>query len=308
MKKITLILYWTLLSINLVYGQWPMSNDLEFDSSVDEPVYLSGKGPRILLDGAHHNFFIQWNFIKPFSDLAKEDGYQTVIDSLIFTPEYLVQFDIVMIITALPFYFTTKTEVIDESTFTLEEINNLYDWVEKGGSLLVFSEHAPFDQTINPLLSKFGIESSIGYTVDPENHMPNASEGWIVFSNENGLLNTNHPIVKGRNESEKINRLATFGGSSISGDVYINILKLSETAQVQMHSTGVGPSGTGDSQAIAGKVGIGKVVALGDANGFTAMLFERENKDPVPVGMNVKGYDWKQFVLNILHWLSNIIE
>jgi hypothetical protein len=37
-----------------------------------------------------------------------------VIDDEIFTPEYLEKFDIVMIITALPFDFTTKTEVTTE--------------------------------------------------------------------------------------------------------------------------------------------------------------------------------------------------
>jgi hypothetical protein len=44
--------------------------------------------------------------------LAEVDGYRPVIDDEIFTPEYLEKFDIV--ITALPFDFTTKTEVTTE--------------------------------------------------------------------------------------------------------------------------------------------------------------------------------------------------
>ena len=56
-----------------------MSNDTEFNSNVEEPTYEKGKGPKILLDGAHHNFFIQWDFIKPFSDLAEADGYKTIV-------------------------------------------------------------------------------------------------------------------------------------------------------------------------------------------------------------------------------------
>jgi hypothetical protein len=165
-----------------------MSNDAEFNSDVKEPTYKKGEGPKILLDGAHHNFFIQWDFIKPFSDLAKADGYQTIVDSLKFTPEYLKRFDIVMIITALPFDFTTKNEVTDESTFSEEEINSLYDWVNEGGSLLVFSEHAPFDQAINPLLKRFGIESSIGRAIDSINYNKEIGDtGWIEFSNKNGI-------------------------------------------------------------------------------------------------------------------------
>ena len=118
--------------------------------------------PRILLDGAHHNFFVQWGFIEPFANLARADGYRPIIGEEAFTLEYLAGFDIVVIITALPFDFTTKTEVTTQSTFTDDEISVLHDWVDGGGSLLVFSEHAPFDQAINPLLQRFGMSSSIG--------------------------------------------------------------------------------------------------------------------------------------------------
>jgi len=283
-----------------------MSNDPEFNSEVKEPTFDKGKGPKILLDGAHHNFFVQWDFIKPFSDLAIADGYQTIVDSLKFTPDYLERFDIVMIVTALPFDFTTKNEVTNEITFNKEEINYLYEWVDKGGSLLVFSEHAPFDQAINPLLKRFGIESSIGRAIDSLNHNKEiGNTGWIEFSNQNGGLNMEHPILKGRTVKERITKLMTFGGSALTGKKYINLLELSEASENVIHSTGVGPIGKGNSQALAGIVGKGKVVALGDSNGFTAMIFDEEDGSKQAAGMNLKEYDWKQFVLNTLHWLSS---
>ncbi|MEN2281323.1 hypothetical protein AAGF08_04230 [Algoriphagus sp. SE2] len=283
-----------------------MSNDSEFNSKVEAPTYEKGKGPKILLDGAHHNFFIQWDFIKPFSDLAKADGYQTLVDSSEFTPEYLNRFDIVIIVTALPFDFTTKKEVTDESTFSTEEINSLYDWVDNGGSLLIFSEHAPFDQAINPLLNKFGITSSIGTTIDTSHYDQNIGRtGWIEFSNENGLLNSEHPIITGQNPSDRVNRLLTFGGSGLSGEGYSNLLILSESSENVMHPTGVGPIGMGNSQGLAGTKGKGKVVAFGDSNGFTAMIFELEDGSKQRAGLNLEGYDWKQFVINTLHWLSD---
>ena len=34
------------------------------------------------------------------------------------------------------------------------------------------------------------------------------------------------------------------------------------------------------------------------------MIFDREEGSKQPAGMNLKEYDWKQFVLNTLHWLS----
>lgn len=295
--------------MHAVSGQWPMSNDSSFNFKVKDPLYKKEKGPKILLDGAHHNFFTQQNFIKPFSDLATANGYRTIIDSLDFAPAYLSQFDIILIVTALPFNFTTKKEVTNESAFSPEEINSLYNWVENGGSLLVFSEHAPFDQAINPLLNKFGITSSVGTVIDSFNYDKQMGRvGWLLFSNENGLLNNEHPIIKGRSDKERINQLLTFGGSALSGQGYSNLLKLSATAKNIRHNTGVGPVSMGNSQCLAGKVGKGKVVALGDSNGFTAMLFDVEGGSKQAAGMNLQNYDWKQFVLNTLHWLSNELE
>ena len=201
---------------------------------------------------------------------------------------------------------TTKKEVRDESTFSTNEINSLYDWVNNGGSLLVFSEHAPFDQAINPLLKRFGIESSIGRTIDSLNYNKEiGNTGWIEYSNQNGGLKNEHPILIGRNKEEKVTRLMTFGGSALTGKDYTNLLELSEASENIIHSTGVGPSGKGNSQALAGIVGNGKVVALGDSNGFTAMIFREHDGSTQAAGMNLEEYDWKQFVLNTLHWLSS---
>ncbi len=293
-----------LLTASMAQAEWPMSNDPVFDATVRKPMYPESPGPRILLDGGHHNFFIQWDFIQPFADLAEADGYRPVIDDETFTPEYLARFDIVMIITALPFDFTTKTEVTTETTFTNAEIAALYDWVETGGSLLVFSEHAPFDQAINPLLQRFGISSSVGTVVDTEHHDKTLGLHRIVFSRENGFLNEEHPITKGRNKNEAIDSVVTFGGSSLTGEGYANLFRLSPTAENREHPTGVGPIGMGNSQALAGSVGEGKIVAFGDSNGFTAMNFKLEDGSSLSAGMNTENHDWKQFVLNTLHWLS----
>lgn len=295
----------TILITGIAQAEWPMSNDPAFDATVSEPAYPASNGPRILLDGGHHNFFIQWDFIEPFANLAEADGYQPVIDDGTFTPDYLSRFDIVMIITALPFDFTTKTEVTTEETFSAAELNALQDWVNTGGSLLVFSEHAPFDQAINPLLHRFGIVSSVGTVADTEHYDEHFGKpGWIVYSRENGLLNDTHPITSGRSKSESVESVVTFGGSSLTGEGYTSLLRLSPTAENREHATGVGPTGMGNSQALAGNVGDGKIVAFGDSNGFTAMIFEGDNGSSVSAGMNTEHHNWKQLVLNVLHWLS----
>jgi hypothetical protein len=286
-------------------ADWPMSNDAGFDTSVENPMYEHSKGPNILLDAAHHNFHVTEGFIEPFAEIAAADGYRTVVGTSRFTPEFLRSFDIVMVITALPFEFTSKTEVTTETTFTDSEIEALHGWVSSGGSLLVFSEHAPFDQAINPLLKRFDVTSSVGTIADPVHYDKELGwEGWVVFSRENGLLNADHPIVNGRDDSEAVNSVVTFGGSALTGDEYVNIFRLSDTAENRQHPTGVGPDGMGDSQALAGEVGEGRILIFGDSNGFTAMNFDEEDGSVRSLGMNTAHHDWKQMVLNSLHWLS----
>ena len=293
------------LNATVFAADWPMSNDPGFDTSVENPMYGHAKGPVILLDAAHHNFHVTEGFIEPFAELAASDGYKTTVGASQFTPEFLRSFDIVMVITALPFEFTSKTEVTTETTFTGSEIEALYDWVASGGSLLVFSEHAPFDQAINPLLNRFGVTSSFGTIADPVHYDKKLGrDGWVVFSQENGLLNADHPIVKGRDESETVNSVVAFGGSALTGADYDNIFRLSDTAENRRHATGVGPDGMGDSQALAGEVGEGRILVFGDSNGFTAMNFDQEDGSVKSLGMNTAHHDWKQMVLNSLHWLS----
>ncbi|MGE4070647.1 MAG: DUF4350 domain-containing protein [Lysobacterales bacterium] len=304
MKAISLVLTALLwASTASAAYDWPLGNDSEFKADVVQPRHAAGTGPSILVDGFHQNVFVEEGFIEPFLAVARADGFKVSVGKQSLDQTDLDPVDLVVIITALPFEFGTKTEVTDESTFSPSEIERLYEWVSAGGSLLVFSEHAPFDQAINPLLARFDIESSVGYVIDEQHQNPTGGKpAWIVYSRENGLLNPDHPITQGRSAAEQITALSTYGGSSLSGKNYVRLLTLAPTAVNTVHPTGVGPVGMGDSQALAGRVGRGKVVALGDSNGFVAMKIKATG---VRLGMNAEGYDWKQFVLNTLRWLTD---
>ena len=164
---------------------------------------------------------------------------------------------------------------------------------------MAFSEHAPFDQAINPLLQKFEIESSIGTTIDTINYENKYGQGMIKFENSN--LKKNHPTVNGK---YKVERLVSFGGSALLGPKYENILKLDESSLNTKHSTGIGPEGRGNSQGLAGSYGSGKIAVFGDSNGFTAMVFNMQDGSKMYAGMNTEGYDWKNFVLNTFSWLT----
>ncbi len=286
------------------FGQ--MLNDSPFNASVSNPKYKQQKGPHILIDAGHHNFIVEMGLIKPFVDLSTNDGYRPKIDSGVFTPAYLANYQMVLITPAMPFKFGSKKEVTTEITFTPNELAALKDWVNKGGSLIMLSEHAPIDKSMTPLFNTFGIQLSIGAVVDSVNYdtriqFPNA-ETLLLFNSNNGLLHNNHPIIKGNNKSEWVQNIETYTGCALTGEGYTNIFKLSPSAKFRKWS-GSQPSGGGNSQCLAGSFGKGKLVALGDCNGFTAMYVNSGGKK-FSAGMQVEQYDWRQFVLNTLHWLS----
>ena len=305
MKK--LILYYLIATVsftcisqesNYPY-KWPMYNDINVDLSVENPSFKFNEGPLVIIDAAHKNFFVQSHLIKPLVDIALNDGYRVSFIDKKLTKENLNQAKILIIITALPFDFATQSSAAGMETYTENELNEVQAWVNNGGSLLVFSEHAPFDQAINPLLKKFEIESSVGVTIDTLNYDKSYNYRMIVFKGNN--LNNSHPLVNGKYEVKK---LVSFGGSALSGEKYDNILKLGNSSLNVKHQTGNGPLGSGNSQGLAGFYGKGKVVAFGDSNGFTAMIFNNEDGSKMYAGMNSEGYDWKNFVLNTFDWLS----
>jgi hypothetical protein len=287
-------------------AQGQMLNDSPFDANVAHPKYSKSKGPKVLFDKGHYNFIVDMGLAKPLMDVATADGYQVSVDSMKFTKAYLAPYKMLVIFPAMPFKFGSKSQVTDEITFTADELNALYDWVSAGGSLLMFDEHAPIDKSVTPLFNTFGIQLSIGIVSDSLNYetkftIPN-KETLLKFTRSNGLLNTDHPITQGEKTGEQINNIMGYSGGGLTGAGYTNLFKLSPSATIKKYS-GSAPSGTANSQGLAGKFGKGKVVALGDCNGFTAMYVMIKSVK-FSAGMQVADYDWKQFALNTLHWLS----
>jgi hypothetical protein len=140
-----------------------------------------------------------------------------------------------------------------------------------------------------------------------------------VFSADNGLLR-DHPIVQGRNSSERIQRVLTFTGQSILGPPgAVSFLALSDAAterpatvptvernggdiRVSMEY-GDPASAAGRAQAIALELEKGRIVVLGEAG----MLRAQRGRGGERVGMNVPGYDNRQLAINILRWLSRVL-
>ena len=279
------------------------SPDLEFNTSVENSAYKR-EGPRVMFDEAHHNFHTLEGRFKPFVDLLLNDGYRVVRNRQPFTKTMLSGFKILVISNALGAEEADE-EGADKSAFTDEEIQAVHDWVKGGGALLLIADHAPFGGAAAALASKFGVEMSKGYTFDEKNAVA-GSPSQLIFSRENKLLG-NSSIAEGRNESERINLLRSFTGQSLKGpEDSVAILKLSDTATDKPSFESQTPvSAAGRAQALALKFGKGRVVVQGEAAMLSAQVAGPANRK---MGMNVPGNDNKQYVLNVMHWLSGLLK
>src|SRR5215469_8750801 len=71
--------------------------DLKYKPPIPRPAYEAGKGPRVALDEAHHNFHTAEGRYKPFAELLRRDGYR--VDGLRqpFSAESLKDVDVLVI-------------------------------------------------------------------------------------------------------------------------------------------------------------------------------------------------------------------
>jgi hypothetical protein len=266
--------------------------DPDFDVSVAHPAY-SAKHPKVLFDEAHQNFHTASGRYKVFADLITNDGYQVTPNKESLTPELLGKYDLLISANA-----TAKSGPLP-SAFTEAECKSVENWVRGGGALLLITDHEPFGSGSDELGKKFGVNMSLLVTVDPANQTDNG----LLFSREKNQLG-DHAILRGRDSSERINRVLTFVGQSLKGPRdSVALLKFADTANDVGRGKKV--SAAGRAQGLAFKFGRGRVVVMGEAGDLSAQIY---GDPPGKMGMNVPGCDNRQFALNMVHWLSGLID
>lgn len=273
-------------------------SDPGFDTKVANPAYTS-EHPGVLFDEAHNNFHTTGGRYKPFAELIANDGYKVVPNTEKFTKESLARGKVLIIANALGAAGMGQ-EGASDSAFTEAECDAVRDWVKSGGALLFITDHAPFGSAAESLAKRFDVNMSKGYTSDPKNS--EGGETSLVFSRKNNLLG-DHPITTGRDDSERVNRVQTFTGQSLKGPAgSVAILKLGDSA-VDEGDDGRPTSAAGRAQGLAFRLGEGRVVVMGEAAELSAQLIGNER-----FGMNVPGLDNRRMALNIMHWLSGLID
>jgi hypothetical protein len=84
----------------------------------------------------------------------------------------------------------------------------------------------------------------------------------------------------------------------------VPILKLADTAVDLAMDDDKPASAAGRAQGVAFSLGRGRVVVMGEAAELSAQVFGADEK----FGMNVPGIDNRQMAINIMHWLSRLLE
>jgi hypothetical protein len=276
--------------------------DLEFDVKISRPAYTTAH-PRVLIDEAHQNFHTASGRYKPFASLIRNDGYIVSPNKDKFTKKVLETCDILVIANAMGAE-TMASPGAEKPAFTEDECQAVHDWVKAGGSLLLITDHEPFGAAAEELAKRFGVEMGKTVARDQANMEPE-SRG-LLFSRDKKLLG-DHSITRGRNESERINRVKTFTGQSLKGPPgSVSFLTFSATATAGSGKNQV-PI-TGRSQGLAMTYGQGRVVVLGEAAQLSAQLTGTGREPRNMMGMNVPGIDNRQMALNIMHWLSGVLE
>jgi hypothetical protein len=296
--------------------------DPNFVVKVAKPSH-TGNHPRVIFDEAHFNVHTTKGSYQSFVELITSDGYQVTPNEKPFDAKTLAGADILVIANA-----RGAARPSELPAFTEPESDDVRDWIRAGGNLLLVVDHYPTGHAAESLARRLGVNLSKGTTTDPDHAAPGAGgPGALLFARTNQLL-ADHAITSGRDETERVNRVITFTGQSLKGpEGSVEFLKLADTAVDRLPSTGTpgqaplrpktkgrAPGAGGDMQTVsaAGRAqgvaltfGKGRVVVLGEASQLSAQLAGPQRR---PMGMNFPGTDNRQMALNIMHWLSHLIE
>jgi hypothetical protein len=284
-----------------VGARW-QSPDLAFDVSVSRPAFTRD-GPRVLVDEAHRNFHRTTGTFSPFVALLRNDGFEVDANRRPFTRAALAAAQVLVVVNAMGARYPFLPGAT-RAAFSNAECDVVREWVRDGGSLLLVADHAPMGASASALASRFGIEMSTGRAFDETRFdATRNSPSWLEFSADDGAL-PEHPITRGRDSAERLRRVVSFTGQSLSVPPgAVAILPLGPKSFDILPSGGEIP-GAGRAQGVALELGRGRVVVLGEAAMLTAQVTGRR---AVRFGMNLPGNDDRQLALNIMHWLARTI-
>ena len=272
--------------------------DTTADTAVARPAYPIGTGPSVRIDQAHRNRHTLTTGYAPFGALLGHDGYRLSANEAPFDAASLAGTDILVIVNA-------NGAERGSSAFTDAEIAAVKAWVEGGGSLLLVADHPPFSSAAARLGSAFGVTFKEGFAVAPQQRNQD------IFRRGAGLAD--HVITRGAGGDPPVAAVQTFTGSAFealgveplitlgTGFVLLNLpagggqVRLGEAPQ---------QSAAGLLQGAVRPFGRGRIAVIGEAAMLTAQTIQGMPQAPEARAFGFGAEQNRQFVLNLLHWLS----
>lgn len=281
--------------------------DPDFHPVLPNPAtFPRNKGPVVLIDEGHNNIVATKGRYTPFIEVLRLDGYIVEPLRLPFTVDILEKCDILVIGNALHDRNVEDWSLPVLSAFTQKEISEVCHWIMEGGALLLLADHMPMAGAAKDLAQALGFEFTNSFVFDPETWDP------TVFRVSDSTL-VDHPIVRGRSKNESIDSVASFFGQAFSTKEAqplliigpSNVAFLPEKAWEFNEETPSFPA-EGWLQGAVRKIGKGRVAVFGEATMFSAQITPSGKEK---LGMNTpEGKQNLQFLLNIFHWFSGLLE
>jgi len=283
--------------------------DSAFAPAIARPAFAAGAGPTVLVDEAHTNFHTTDGRYYAFAQLLRRDGY--VVRGLRepFTRQSLAGARVLVIANALHPRNATDWTLPTPSAFTGAEIAAVEAWVREGGSLLLIADHMPFPGAADSLAAAFGVAFNNGFAVDSAE-----ANSRFRFSRGNGRLAA-HAVTNGRGPAERVDSVDSFTGQAFrvtAADAQPlltlapgTVLLMPEVAWQFSAATRRLPAG-GLLHGAVLRHGRGHVAVFGEAAMFSGQLAGPTRR---PMGMNDPTAPQNvQFLLNVMHWLTGILD
>jgi hypothetical protein len=278
--------------------------DLEYTPLLPRQAYESGKGPRVVIDEAHHDYHTAGGRYQPFAGLLRRDGYR--VDGLDqpLSADSLNGVEVLVIANALNERNVKNWSLPTPSAFTTDEIAAARAWVEKGGSLFLIVDHMPFPGAAGALAQAFGVEFSNGFAVSKPTERP------TTFTFRQGIGLKESAVTQGRGDQERVTEVATFVGSAFkppqdATPVLVfsaDFVSLKPDTAWQFTAATPKEPLEGWCQGAVMKVGNGRIAVFGEAAMFSAQL---AGPGQQKMGMNAPvAKQNHQLLLNVLHWLT----
>lgn len=273
--------------------------------SVARPAFRDDH-PRVLIDEAHHDAYTLETGYGPFAALLRADGYAPEALRGRLTAASLAGARLLVVANALG-AADPEAPGAGDAAFDSAECAAAGRWVEQGGALLLAAGRHPCGAALGSLAERFGVSLSDGVVGDTLHYDLAGNPTWVEYTPAQGLA-ADHPIATGRDGSERVQRVVTFGGASLRGPAGSAALLALGSAAFDVwppdFSADRATGAAGKAQAVALTVGKGRVVVLGDGAMMTA---QRVGPRREPVGIDRADDDDRKFALNVVHWLTGVL-